>query len=326
MIKWIISNFTLGIKWVIDNFTFDIKLSLIALLVSIWTAYKSRTFFKVKWGNNCEIKMNNSVVAMKKDGTPEISYTDTFLTYLTVVNPSPNDLAYYDLKVYDADNGNPLEIIYAIYFHLNDDHTYFVHYLNPLNSNLLELPEKNHGVFKANSYTRFNLPIVVTDEYEYKDLKHIKIEFKVAKNSFRKTKIYSKTYDVTGWQRKPYRLGYGQDIKINILTKRIVSLEVKDHIVDNEALFKNLNKIHKVLQEINTQESSRSISLITLREISDIFRFIIDKEIKHDLNLVNQLKAIQNELKKNDIVNDKNSDQFFKRIDHDISLIYKIWY
>ncbi|AFR21717.1 hypothetical protein [Lactobacillus helveticus] len=253
MIKWIISNFTLVIKWVIDN-----KLSLIALLVSIWTAYKSRTFFKVKWGNNCEITMNNSVVAMKKDGTPEISYTDTFLTYLTVVNPSPNDLAYYDLKVYDADNGNPLEIIYAIYFYLNDDHTYFVHYLNPLNSNLLELPEKNHGVFKANSYTRFNLPIVVTDEYEYKDLKHIKIEFKVAKNSFRKIKIYSKTYDVTGWQRKPYRLGYGQDIKINILTKRIVSLEVKDHIVDNEALFKNLNKIHKVLQEINTQESSRS--------------------------------------------------------------------
>ncbi len=45
MIKWIISNFTLGIKWVIDNFIFDIKLSLIALLVSIWTAYKSRTFF-----------------------------------------------------------------------------------------------------------------------------------------------------------------------------------------------------------------------------------------------------------------------------------------
>lgn len=325
MIKWIINEFIFLWNFIFHIF-FQNPISFIALSISGCTAYKNRTFFKVKWSDNCEITMNNSVVAMKKDGTPKISYTDTFLTYLTVVNPSPNDIAYYDLKVYDADNGKPLEIIYPIYFYLNDDQTYFVHYVNSLTMQLLELPMKSHGVFKANSYTRFNLPIVVTDEYEYKELKRIRIEFKVAKNSLRKIKVCSKIYDVTGWQDKPYKLGYGQDIKINILTKRIISLDVKDHIVNDDLLFKNLEQINNILKNINEKESSRSISLMTLKEISDVPGFIIEKQIKHDLNLVNKLKSIQNELKKNNIVNDESSEKLFKRIDHDISLIKKMWY
>ncbi len=322
MIRFLMNELMYLWNWLINTFTVQNIFALLALLVSLRTAYRNRTFFKVRWGNNCEITMNNSIVAKKKDGVPDVCYTDTFLTYLTIVNPSPNDIAYYDLKAYDADNGNPLEVLFAVFFYLDDKQTYFVHYLNPLNMNLLELPVKSHGVFKANSYTRFNLPIVVTDEYEYKDLKRIKIEFKVAKSSSRRIKVYSKTYNVTGWQSVPYKTGYGQDIKINILTKEIISLEVKDHIIDREELFNNLKQIQKILQQINEEKPARSIYLITLKEISDIPRFIIKKQVKHDLNLVKQLESIQDELEKNSIVNDTNSEEYLKQINHDISLIF----
>ena len=65
---------------------------------------------------------------------------------------------------------------------------------------------------------------------------------------------------------------------------------------------------------------------MTLKEVADIFRFIIDKQVKHDLNLVNKLKSIQKELKKNKIYDNKDSIRYFDKIDHDLKLIYKIWY
>lgn len=313
------------IRWLTNNFTPQTFISLLALLISGWTAFKNRSFLKIIW-NHCELTMNNSVVAMNKNGNPIISYTDTFLISLIIVNPSPNDVAYYELKVFDADTENPLEILFSVYFDINDDGTYFVHYNNPLNMNLLEVPKKNYGVFKANSYTRFNLPVIVTDEYEYKDLKRIRVEFKVAKNTLKGVKKYYKEYNITGWQDYPYKEGYGQDIKINVLTKKIISLKVENHLINNEKLFKILDQIYEILQQINGAKSSRSISLMTLKEVADIFRFIIDKQVKHDLNLVNKLKSIQKELKKNKIYDNKDSIRYFDKIDHDLKLIYKIWY
>lgn len=313
------------IKWLTNNFTPQTFISLLAFLISGWTAFKNRTYLKTIW-NHCELTMNNSVVAMNKNGDPIISYTDTFLISLIIVNPSPNDVAYYDLKVFDSDNQRPLEILFSVYFNINDEGIYFVHYNNPLNMNLLDVPKRNYGVFKANSYTRFNLPVIVTDEYEYKDLKRIRVEFKVAKNTLKGVKKYHQEYNVTGWQNYPYKEGYGQDIKINILTKEIISLKVENHILNQNKLFKNLNQIYKILQQINEEQSPRAISLMTLKEITDVFRFIIDKQVKHDLNLVNELKLIQEELKRNKILDDDDSIEYFSKIDHDLSLIVKVGY
>lgn len=124
------------IKWLTNNFTPQTLISLLAFLISGWTAFKNRTYLKIIW-NHCELTMNNSVAAMNKNGNPIISYTDTFLISLIIVNPSPNDVAYYDLKVFDADNQNPLEILFSVYFNINDEGVYFVHYNNSLNMNLL---------------------------------------------------------------------------------------------------------------------------------------------------------------------------------------------
>lgn len=312
------------IKWLTNNFTPQTLISLLAFLISGWTAFKNRTYLKIIW-NHCELTMNNSVAAMNKNGNPIISYTDTFLISLIIVNPSPNDVAYYDLKVFDADNQNPLEILFSVYFNINDEGVYFVHYNNSLNMNLLSVPKRNYGVFKANSYTRFNLPVVVTDEYEYKDLKRIRVEFKVAKNTLKGVKKYYKEYNVTNWQNYPYKEGYGEDIRINLLTKKILSLKVENHILNQDKFFENLNQIYKILYQINEVQSSRAISLTTLKEVADVFKFIIDKQVKPDLILINKLKSIQEELKKNKVSKNQNSMEYLDKIDHDLSLILKVW-
>lgn len=116
--------------------------TIIATVVSLYTLWKNRTTLKVHW-SQIEMTMDNSVVVMKSKNKAITSYKNTFLTSITVINSSPNDVGYYDLRVYDAETGKPLEIAYLAYFLLEDKESYVLHYINAITSNLLNVPKKD---------------------------------------------------------------------------------------------------------------------------------------------------------------------------------------
>lgn len=299
--------------------------TIIATVVSLYTLWKNRTTLKVHW-SQIEMTMDNSVVVMKSKNKAITSYKNTFLTSITVINSSPNDVGYYDLRVYDAETGKPLEIAYLAYFLLEDKESYVLHYINAITSNLLNVPKKDYGIFRSNSYNRLDLPIVVTDEYEYKDLRKIQIEFKVAKNYFNKEKVYSFQYNVTGWQNLPYKDGYGLDIQVNLIALSIIEMKVKDRIIDKQELFSKLDKMKAVLNKINNSNPENRISIVTLREVSDVFDFFIENEVKHDQRLVNELNNIKQEILKNKVCDDDASVKYINKIDEDLKYLGKVWY
>ena len=95
-------------KWLSQNI-----LSLIAIIFTVMNFVRTSTSILVrwnpKWNPKCEITTNLSVVVTDKDEKPIVAYKNVFLAFVEVINPSPNNLAFYDFQAYDSDTGNFLE-------------------------------------------------------------------------------------------------------------------------------------------------------------------------------------------------------------------------
>lgn len=177
-----------------------IILSVIALTISIRTELRLKPTLDVTFEE--DLFLTPEII------TPVNRYKHPngfFGIYLKVVNPSDVDIAFFDLIVLDADT---LQKNYQIFTQLVLDGGMMGQYRFLSNGTEVNLnaPKANYGIFKAHSYTRYEVLFDLDDELP----EDIRIRFKVSIKSRRsipnakyrkKFKYYSAIYNLKSRQR-----------------------------------------------------------------------------------------------------------------------------
>ncbi|MDV7719029.1 hypothetical protein GA840_04095 [Pediococcus ethanolidurans] len=188
-------------------------LSTFAILISLYTLWKNRKHVSIDWSDNIEEAEIGSVFSANNgqiNGTYEYAYIAT----LSVINPSPNDIGFFDLRAFNPKTNINLPLVTRRAFPMLQEDSKIYHILDEDNSNYaqLDIPERKFGILKANSFNRFDL-IVVLPEDEKIDLDRINISFKISKYFFLKRDSFAltkrkkftfsgKSYSVTGWKER----------------------------------------------------------------------------------------------------------------------------
>lgn len=190
-----------------------------ALAISLYTLWKSRKHISLDWEQNI-LQADIGSVFAEIDNENPIPYDYCFVTSLSVVNPSPVDIGYFDLRAFNPKNNFNLYLMTrkALGSHLENAKIYEIFNLKngyTRGYTRLDIPEKNYGIFKANSFTKLDLIIVLPKEAidDYKDLESISISFKIAKRAFFKKDIFALTsrkkfefsgmeYHIKGWKER----------------------------------------------------------------------------------------------------------------------------
>ena len=161
------------------------------------------------WSNDAEVVKASDISIVYKDmvTTPGIN---GFIITIDIINSSPNDIAYFDLRAFNPDNNINIYLMTrkSLEVPFNDGAIYKKNYLNE--KHLLEPPEKNYGLLKANSFNKFDLFFGPRDNDAH-DLKRVNISIKIAKKTFfnkdpfsttnrKKFKFFGYSYDVSNWK------------------------------------------------------------------------------------------------------------------------------
>lgn len=81
-------------KWIFNNI-----FGLSSLIISLYTLWKNRKHLDVYWDDNILRTKPHSIVAIH-NGEPGF-YENSYLTRLSVINTSPNDIAFFDLRAFN---------------------------------------------------------------------------------------------------------------------------------------------------------------------------------------------------------------------------------
>lgn len=189
----------------------SVIISTIALIVSIAVAWSNRKTLDVNISKDLTTVEAGTVFFADNNSEPA-AYDDALLLTMEVVNPSPKDIAFFDLRAF-----NPATNINVSF--LTRRSTALQHRTLPFwmavdpdsekDPKLTELyiPDANHGIFKANSFTRFNILIFPGESNE-----KLGFSFKVAMRAkFRKDpfaitsrkrfKFHGVIYDISSWKQ-----------------------------------------------------------------------------------------------------------------------------
>jgi hypothetical protein len=184
-----------------------IVISAIALTVSIIVAWTNRRTIHVDISKNLEVVEGGTAFFINDDGQPA-PYDDGLLATIEVVNPSPKDIAFFDLRAFYPDtNMNTHLLTKRTMLSIHRTKTLWraieTKSETPLLMELI-VPETNYGIFKANSFTRFHILM-----FPDKTSKRLNLSFKVAlrariKDKFavtgrKKFKFYGYSYNISSW-------------------------------------------------------------------------------------------------------------------------------
>ena len=169
------------IQWIIQHI-----FSVSALIISLLTLHRNRTTLEVKFSPRIDRTMDLSTEIIDKNGDYIHAYRNVFLVSVEIINSSPNDIAYYDLYAFDPETNNFLEFVNPKAFLFSKPGAGVIHYINKVTFNILNVPLEQYGVFKANSYTRFDLPIIITDPDEIKNIDTLAVGFKTIQRTILK--------------------------------------------------------------------------------------------------------------------------------------------
>lgn len=188
-------------------------LSIFALLISLYTLWKHRKRVSVDWGKNIEEAEIGSVFSAN-NGQVNGTYEYAYIATLSIINSSPNDIGFFDLRAFNPKTNINLALVTKRTFPMFQEKSKVFHILDKNNSNYAELdiPSRKFGILKANSFNRFDLIVVLPITKDI-DLDTISISFKISKSasffkrdSFALTKrkkyaFFGINYHVTGWQK-----------------------------------------------------------------------------------------------------------------------------
>jgi len=184
-----------------------VVVSFTALIVSIIVAWSNRKSLHVEIDKNLHVLDNGDTFLLDKDDC-YIPFDQGVLSTIEVVNPSPKDIAFFDLRAFNPETNINIHLITKRTLPLKHRESSIFRKVNfPMeeeNITELSIPDTNYGVFKANSFTRFHIIM-----FPPHDLKELNLAIKVAirakvKDQFavterKKFKFYGVTYDISSW-------------------------------------------------------------------------------------------------------------------------------
>ncbi|MBS0950366.1 hypothetical protein JK159_08355 [Weissella minor] len=153
-------------------------LALVSIYISFYTLWRTRKSITVTFDPNILLADYNSIYLLK-DGE-KVYYPYALLANISIVNPSPNDIAFFDLRSFNADtnknfsflttNAIPIDFVDKRVFHesIKD---------RPA---ILDIPNRTFGTIKANSFTRLSIVIIPTD-LDPNFFTNVTISFKIPK-------------------------------------------------------------------------------------------------------------------------------------------------
>lgn len=178
--------------------------------------YKNRKRIDVNWNKDLTIFLEDEIsvivgdTSISTEDAKEYSYKSGFLFSFSVVNPSPSDIAFFDLRAFSEENKNTALVTRQTM--LKDYRKYPIY--SSFDGELRELfiPDKKHGTLKANSYTRFD--IIIIPEDHIKNILNVSIQFAMDSYFFKdkyslrkkKYKSYGMEYDVRNWKKELLQL------------------------------------------------------------------------------------------------------------------------
>lgn len=181
-----------------------LAISLSALLISFFTLFKNRKTLTITWST--DIKPISPDVILFGEVSRPIDSKVCFYLNVDIVNPSPNDIAFFDLRAFNPETNMNYYLITKKSLPIDIRETPIsLTYFNE--TFFLEIPDKNYGVFKSNSFAKLDLIIIPRNLTGEK----LVISFKVADKNLisydkfavtnrKKYKLFQRVFGVMNWE------------------------------------------------------------------------------------------------------------------------------
>ncbi|MEK4086341.1 hypothetical protein [Psychrobacillus sp. FSL K6-1415] len=183
-----------------------IAISLIALIVSFSVAWSNRKTLHVEI-SDLEVVADGEVGFVNEEGITD-TYGPCLIAKIEVVNPSPKDIAFFDLRAFYPDTNMNLPLLTKRTIGTTHRNRIIWRAIKMPTAelSLMEqvLPDMNYGIFKANSFTRFHIIMFpnenASDLYlSFKVAIKAKIKDKFAVTGRKKFKFHGKKYSISNW-------------------------------------------------------------------------------------------------------------------------------
>lgn len=191
------------------NNWFTCVIPMLSLFISFYSIWRTRKNITVNFSPNVIALPLDSIHTLNKNGERDFHYHKALLTYVEIVNSSPIDISYFDLRVFDTVTNINIDFVtrWTIPSPLSKRELF-----NDYSENRyykLDIPERKFGNLPANSFTRMDIVIVLDLlPKEIKNLETIGVSFKVPKKTYvfhdpyaatnrNKFKVYGIKYDVS---------------------------------------------------------------------------------------------------------------------------------
>lgn len=188
----------------------------ISLAISVYVLYKNRSYVDAEFSPNItEIPLDS--IYLKKDGMDKAFLNFSYLTRLTIVNPSPNDISFFALRAFNTKTNRNLFLLTNRSMPFGYENSTAINKVtNKLKTRLL-IPNSNSGVIPAHGIVKLDLVIVLdpntNEDHNLDNLDNISVDFKIAKfvltnrdpfsnGIFHKYRYKGMHYDVSGWQSR----------------------------------------------------------------------------------------------------------------------------
>ena len=162
--------------------------SLLSFLVAFYTLLHNRKYLDVsiedEYSVANEIYRNDEAMLSKKPSYVIPEGYIGIIIFVKVVNPSPNDIAFFDLAIRNKQTNQLVNQVVKgnLGIKPNENEFSYAGYNNSCFQRL-NLIDSNYGIFKANNFKRLELVAVIPQS-----CKEISVSFKIAKTSILKNK------------------------------------------------------------------------------------------------------------------------------------------
>lgn len=184
-----------------------IVISFFALIISILVAWGNRKTLHVEIGKNLDVVEDGYIFFVDDTGTPQ-PYGNGLITTIEVVNPSPKDIAFFDMRAFYPETNMNIHLLTRrtmLDEHRNKTLWRSIELPKGI-PNLMELtiPETNYGIFKANSFSRFHIVMFPNTEAQdlllsFKVAIRAKVKDQYAVTGRKKFKFYGTAYNISSW-------------------------------------------------------------------------------------------------------------------------------
>ena len=160
-----------------------VTVSFSSLLISLVTLHSNRKRLDVEIESDLD-NINNIYfnVLNFNNSSSDLSFGNGKVCFLKIVNPSPKDIAFFDLRVVDLKSNKPIFFLTNAILELTNSTNQKLFYNSSGTLAKINIPNSNYGIFKANSFTRLDLAFYPEEKTR------VLISFKVAISSLKTNK------------------------------------------------------------------------------------------------------------------------------------------